>query len=181
MRGATGVAVLMLAILVCACGGSAETATDTAANAGAVQNETAATTAAQQTDLTPSTEAGRNPCAALSDAEASALVGLQVAAHAGDTENDCSYRTADDHVKLVVKKVDAAGFDAVAAMDGAQSVSGLGDRATWNDLFSSLLVVKGDRMLDVAYDESPEVATRATAEEKKQRAIALAEKLVPTI
>lgn len=175
MRGMTALAVLLLALVVGACGGTAETETT---ETTAAPTETAA---AAQTETTAPAETKANPCVAVSAEEVGTITGMPMTVHEGDNENGCSYRTADDRVKLIVKIVDAAGFDAVAAMKGSESISGLGDRASWNPSFNSLLVVKGEKMLDVSYDESPELTTFATPEEKKQRVTALAEKLVPTI
>jgi hypothetical protein len=166
--------LLLLALMMGGCGGSAETETTTVA----APTETAAPA---QTETTESAEATANPCAAVSAEDVSRMTGMLMAVHEGDNENGCSYRTADDRVKLIVKTVDAAGFDAVAAMKGSEPISSLGDRASWNPSFNSLLVVRGDRMLDVTYDESPELTTFATPEEKKQRVTALAGKLITTL
>ena len=175
MRTLTTLAILTMALTTGACGGTTETeatATDT------TSVETVATT---PTETTATTEAKANPCVAVSAEEVSQIAGMPMMVHEGDNENGCSYRSADDRVKLIVKIVDAAGFDAVAAMKGSESISGLGDRASWNPSFNSLLAVKGEKMLDVSYDESPELTTFATPAEKKQRVTALAEKLIPTI
>lgn len=175
MRGMTALAVLLLALLIGACGGTAETET--------VETSTAPTetAAVEQTETAAPAEAKANPCADVSAEEVGQITGMPMTVHEGDNANGCSYRTADDRVKLLVKIVDAAGFDAVAAMKGSESVADLGDRASWNPTFNSLLVVKGEKMLDIGYDESPELSTFATPEEKKQRVTALAQKLVPTI
>lgn len=178
MRRWTAPAILTMALMLGACGGNAETetaVTDTATT------ETVATAQTGTTETTATTAAAANPCAAVSAEEVSQIAGMAMTVHEGDNERSCSYRTADDRVKLIVKIVDAAGFDAVAAMKGSESISGLGDRASWNPSFNSLLVVKGEKMLDVSYDESPELTTFATPEEKKQRVTALAGKLIPTI
>ena len=175
MRRMTAPAILSMALMIGACGGNAETET---ATTDTVASETMATA---QTETTATTVAAANPCAAVSAEEVSQIAGMPVTVHEGDNEKGCSYRSADDRVKLIVKIVDAAGFDAVAAMKGSESISGIGDRASWNPSFNSLLVVKGEKMLDVSYDESPELTTFATPEEKKQRVTALAEKLIPTI
>ena len=144
---------------------------------GAPATETAA--AARSTAAAPAESAApANPCSWVPAEEVTAIMGMAMAAHDGDTENDCSFRSADDKVKLVVKVVDAAGYEAMAASKGAVSVPGLGEKASWIPWAGSLLAVKGEKMLDVVYDESVELTAHASEAEKKQRATALAEKLI---
>jgi hypothetical protein len=169
MRFVSMFAAATLALTLLGCGQRTEEAAPATETATATDTAPAATT---------ETTAAANPCSWVTAEDVTAIMGMTLAAHAGDTENDCSFRSSDEKVKMIVKIVDAAGYAAMAGSKGAESVAGLGEKASWIPWVGSLLVVKGEKMLDVAYDESVELTTRATESDKKQRATALAEKLI---
>lgn len=123
--------------------------------------------------------AAANPCAWVPVEEVNAIAGSPVTVVAGDTERDCSYRTADEKTKLIVKQwTDVAGYPALAAMSDAEPVEGLGEQAIWMGDTSAVYAVKGGQQIQVTYDESFDVDTPTPAPAKREKAVALARKLI---
>jgi hypothetical protein len=183
--------LLMLPLLLAACGGSASTAGTPTSPPATTPTQGEGSGDPQPTSQgTPGGEGtGGGLCAALTLDEVTAAAGVTATAAMGSSlqgQTSCNYNAADGtpvarHVYTTTESVlvPSALFDGLAA--NGEAVSGVGDRAVWVGVegteLGSLYVMVGDNM----YNVSVMTSDPASLDRSKSASIDLARLAVPRL
>jgi hypothetical protein len=120
-------------------------------------------------------------CPWIDPADAGAAVGAPIEVRAGDDNSSCALVADAQEARYLVKLWQGtAGFPALAAMAGMEPITGVGERAVWNEGIGTLDLVAGEHHLAITFEDQ-NIPPRLPNAGQQDEVIALAQAILAAL